>query len=189
MLRMNQVDQIKELQRQGVGPKEINERLNLNRKTVARYMTREAFDTEAANKVEMPSRIDPYRGKIEEWLEEDRRMRFKQKHAAQRVHERLKEEFGDCFTCSYSIIQPARHPGASSSRAPPPAGSSGGRFHRHGEGTAPRLPHVGVTRTDEDPQLAPIADHDDFKADTSSATRTAVQRPGTERRTPDGKSV
>jgi transposase len=105
MLRMNQVDQIKELQRQGVGPKEISERLNLNRKTVAKYMAREVFDSEAAGKVEVPSRIDPYRDKIEEWLEEDRRMRFKQRHTAKRVHERLKEEFGDSFTCSYSIVQ------------------------------------------------------------------------------------
>ncbi len=105
MLRMNQVDQIKELQRQGVGPKEIGERLNLNRKTVAKYMAREAFDSEAASKVKMPSRIDPYRDKIEEWLEEDRRMRFKQRHTAKRVHERLKEEFGETFTCSYSIVQ------------------------------------------------------------------------------------
>ena len=105
MLRMNQVDQIKELQRQGVGPKEIGERLNLNRKTVAKYMAREAFDTVGSDKVEMPSKIDPYRDKIEEWLEEDRRMRFKQRHTAKRVHERLKEEFGDAFTCSYSIVQ------------------------------------------------------------------------------------
>lgn len=38
MLRMNQIDQIKELQRQGLGPQEIAGRLNLNRKTVAKYM-------------------------------------------------------------------------------------------------------------------------------------------------------
>jgi DNA-binding CsgD family transcriptional regulator len=36
MLRMNQIDEIKELQRHGLGPQEIAGRLNLNRKTVAR---------------------------------------------------------------------------------------------------------------------------------------------------------
>lgn len=102
---MNQVDQIKELQRQGVGPKEIGERLSLNRKTVAKYMAREVFDAVGPDKVELPSKIAPYKDKIDEWLEEDRRMRFKQRHTAKRVHERLKEEFGDAFTCSYSIVQ------------------------------------------------------------------------------------
>ena len=105
MLRMNQVDQIKEMQRQGLGAKEISERLSLNRKTVAKYMGREAFDATAVDKVEVSSRLDPFKAKIEEWLEEDRRMRFKQRHTAMRVHGRLKEEFGDAFTCSYSVVQ------------------------------------------------------------------------------------
>ena len=38
MLRMNQIDQVKELQRQGYGPKEIAARLGIDRKTSARYM-------------------------------------------------------------------------------------------------------------------------------------------------------
>lgn len=105
MLNMNQVDQIKELQRQGLGPRAIGVRLNLGRKTVAKYMAQEAFDTMAVRIVELPSRLDPFKEKIDEWLEEDRRMRFKQRHTATRVHERLKEEFGDAFLCSYSIVQ------------------------------------------------------------------------------------
>ena len=91
MLRMNQVDQKKELQRQGVGPKEIGERLKLNRKTVARYMAREDFDHALAAKSPVVSRLDPFKAKVEEWLDEDRRMRFKQRHMAKRVHERLCE--------------------------------------------------------------------------------------------------
>jgi len=105
MLRLNQVDQIKELQRQGLGPKEIGQRLNLNRKTVARYMARDTFDTGMADKADGPSRLDPFKAKIEEWLEEDRRMRFKQRHTAKRVHERLGQEFADAFTCSYTMVQ------------------------------------------------------------------------------------
>jgi len=49
--------------------------------------------------------------------------------------------------------------------------------------------HVGVPRTKEGLQLAPVVDHGDLKADTSLASRTAVQRPGTDRRTSDGKSI
>lgn len=102
---MNQVDQIKELQRQGLGPRAIGVRLNLGRKTVAKYMAIEGFATQVFSVVEVPSRLDPFKGKIEEWLEEDRRMRFKQRHTAKRVHERLKQECGDAFTCSYSMVQ------------------------------------------------------------------------------------
>jgi hypothetical protein len=105
MLRMNQVDQIKELQRQGVGPQEIGERLRLNRKTVARYMAREDFDRGLVAKPAISSRLDPFKAKIEEWLEEDRRMRFKQRHTAKRVHERLLEEFADSYDCSYPLVQ------------------------------------------------------------------------------------
>ncbi len=35
---MNQIDQIKELQRQGYGPKEIAARLGIDRKTSTKYM-------------------------------------------------------------------------------------------------------------------------------------------------------
>jgi len=50
MLRMNQVDQIKELQRQGVGPQEIASRLRLDRKTVTRYMACDDYDMKLAAK-------------------------------------------------------------------------------------------------------------------------------------------
>ncbi|HUX39099.1 MAG TPA: IS21 family transposase [Rectinemataceae bacterium] len=105
MLRMNQVDQIKELQRQGVGPQEIGSRLQLNRKTVARYMARDDYDREIRAKTPAVSRLDPFKAKIEEWLEEDRRMRFKQRHTAKRVHERLGEEFPGLYDCSYPLVQ------------------------------------------------------------------------------------
>lgn len=105
MLRMNQVDQIKELQRQGVGPTEIGERLKLNRKTVARYMAQEDFTPESATKAPASSRLDPFKAKIAEWLEEDRRMRFKQRHTAKRVHERLQEEYPNRYDCSYPLVQ------------------------------------------------------------------------------------
>jgi hypothetical protein len=105
MLKMNQVDQIKELQRQGMGPQEIGERLKLNRKTVARYMAREDFAVQLKTRRLTVSRLDPFKGKIDEWLSEDRRMRFKQRHTAKRVHERLLEEFPDRYDCSYPLVQ------------------------------------------------------------------------------------
>ena len=105
MLKMNQVDQIKELQRQGLGPQEIGERLKLNRKTVSRYMAREDFGPEVHRKSPGASRLDPFKAKIDEWLAEDWRMRFKQRHTAKRVHERLGQEFPDRYDCSYPLVQ------------------------------------------------------------------------------------
>ena len=43
MLTMNQIDEVKELQRQGYGPQEIATRLGIDRKTVARYMRVQDF--------------------------------------------------------------------------------------------------------------------------------------------------
>jgi hypothetical protein len=77
MLQMNQIDQIKELQRQGLGPQKIAQRLNLDRKTVAKYMRIEDFNGGEWIKKETVSKLDSWKPKIDEWLEEDRRMRFK----------------------------------------------------------------------------------------------------------------
>ena len=77
MLQMNQIDQIKELQRQGLGPLEIAGRLKLSRKTVAKYMKVEDFNGSTPGKRAPASKLDPWKPKIDEWLAEDRRMRFK----------------------------------------------------------------------------------------------------------------
>lgn len=105
MLRMNQIDQIKELQRQGLGPQEIADRLNLNRKTVAKYMKVEDFNGGLAGKRASVSKLDPWKPKIDEWLLEDRRMRFKQRHTAKRVQERLEKECPGAYRCSYALVQ------------------------------------------------------------------------------------
>ena len=58
MLRMNQIDQIKELQRQGLGPLEITGRLKLSRKTVAKYMKVEDFNGSTPGKRAPASKLD-----------------------------------------------------------------------------------------------------------------------------------
>ena len=47
MLAMNQIDQVKGLQRQGYGPKEIAARLGIDRKTSARYMLMDDYSPSA----------------------------------------------------------------------------------------------------------------------------------------------
>jgi orotate phosphoribosyltransferase-like protein len=68
MLQMNQIDQIKELQRQGLGPQEIAQRLNLDRKTVAKYMRIDDFNSGEWIKKEKTSKLDPWKPKIGLWL-------------------------------------------------------------------------------------------------------------------------
>ena len=105
MLSMKQIETIKEMQDKGTGPSEISEKLSINRKTVSKYMKHEDFNTEQSLKREYPSKLDRWKEKIDEWFKEDRKMRFKQRHTARRVHNRLKEEYGDQYDCSYSLVQ------------------------------------------------------------------------------------
>jgi transposase len=102
---MNQIDQIKELQRQGQGSQEIARRLNIDRKTVAKYMGEDDFSGQAWVKKAAVSKLDRWKEKIDEWLEEDRRMRFKQRHTAQRVHQRLLADYPEEYRCSYPLVQ------------------------------------------------------------------------------------
>ncbi len=59
MLRMNQIDQIKDLQRQGLGSQEIASRLYLNRKTVAKYMGEEDVNGQPWAPKTAASKLDP----------------------------------------------------------------------------------------------------------------------------------
>ena len=77
-----QIDQIKDLQRQGYGPKEISARLGIDRKTTSKYMRTEDYSGGIPSRKAVPSKLDPWKAEIAQWLEEDRRMRFKQRHTA-----------------------------------------------------------------------------------------------------------
>jgi transposase len=105
MLSMNQVDQIKDLQRQGYGPKQIAERLGIDRKTSSKYMLEDDWSPSAVERKQIPSKLDRWKPEIEKWLEEDQRMRFKQRHTAKRIHDRLAAEHPGEYVCSYPLVQ------------------------------------------------------------------------------------
>ncbi|TDY37444.1 transposase [Alicyclobacillus sacchari] len=105
MLRMTQVEMIKELQGKGLGPVAIAERLRIDRKTVSKYMAAEVFEERRpTQKVDRPSKLDPFKPLIVQWLEEDRKSRYKQRHTAKRIHVRLTEECPD-YDASYPLVQ------------------------------------------------------------------------------------
>ncbi|WDL98474.1 IS21 family transposase [Alicyclobacillus sp. ALC3] len=102
---MGQIELVKEMQAKGLGPVEISNRLRIDRKTVRKYMQQEDFSPNHREVRIVPSKLDPYKETILSWLEEDKRNRYKQRHTAKRIHQRLKEQFQDEYTCSYETVQ------------------------------------------------------------------------------------
>jgi len=105
MLTMKQIEAIKEMQTRGAGPCEISDKLSVDRKTVSKYMKQDDFTPAVTPAKELPSKLDPWKEIIDSWLAEDRKMRFKQRHTAKRIHQRLSEEYGDAYDCSYPLVQ------------------------------------------------------------------------------------
>jgi len=102
---MKQIEAIKEMQNKGFGPCEISEKLSVDRKTISKYMKQEDFASQLSPQKECSSKLDTWNEIIDAWLEEDRKMRFKQRHTAKRIHQRLLEEYGDAYDCSYPLVQ------------------------------------------------------------------------------------
>lgn len=102
MLKMSQVNYIRDLSNSGYRIAEISKKLKLDRKTVRKYLNQEDFSPTPPVKHPVPSKLDPYKPKILEWLAEDQHVWQKQ-HTAKRILDRLREEEG--FDGSYSIVQ------------------------------------------------------------------------------------
>lgn len=102
---MKQVDTIKQMQRKGMTKSEIAERLNVDRKTVGKYAARVDFTASPESTQERGSKLDPWKHIIDGWIEDDRRMRYKQRHTARRIHDRLTREYAGRYDCSYPLVQ------------------------------------------------------------------------------------
>ena len=94
MLKMSQVNYIRDLSNSGYRIAEISKKLKLDRKTVRKYLSQEDFSPTPPVKHPAPSKLDPYKSKILEWLAEDRHVWQKQQHTAKRILDRLREEEG-----------------------------------------------------------------------------------------------
>ena len=104
MLSMDQIETIKELQLRGLSPSEIARKLSIDWKTVVKYMQQECYSPKPPAVRLTESKLDRWKPVIEGWLEEDRKTRYKQRHTAKRIFDRLKEECPG-FTGSYPIVQ------------------------------------------------------------------------------------
>ncbi|MCQ1533954.1 hypothetical protein [Mitsuokella jalaludinii] len=102
MLKMSQVNYIRDLSNSGYRIAEISKKLEVDRKTVRKYLSQEDFSPTPPVKQPAPSKLDPYKPKILEWLAEDQHVWQKQQHTAKRILDRLRQEEG--FDGSYSTV-------------------------------------------------------------------------------------
>ena len=105
MLKMSQIENIKNMWREGSTIAEIREVTDLDRKTISKYIQQEDFskDPEQYAKETRPSKLDPYKPIIDGLLEKQSEYFHKQRFTAKRMHEYLVEECGakelvDCNT-------------------------------------------------------------------------------------------
>ncbi|MDD4450663.1 MAG: IS21 family transposase [Sphaerochaeta sp.] len=96
MLKMSQIENIKNMWREGSTIAEIREVTDLDRKTISKYIQQEDFskDPEQYAKETRPSKLDPYKPIIDGLLEKQSEYFHKQRFTAKRMHEYLVEECG-----------------------------------------------------------------------------------------------
>ncbi|KYO68560.1 hypothetical protein ATZ99_00690 [Thermovenabulum gondwanense] len=107
MLTMTQIDDIrKAFFMKGQNISEIAREFQKDRKTIRKYIYQEDWNTRV--KVEEVKhtfpKLDPFKADIDQWLEEDKKARKKQRHTAKRIYDRLCEKYKNQFNCSYRTV-------------------------------------------------------------------------------------
>ena len=100
---MTKIDDIrKAFFEEGISISEISRKQATDRKTVKKYIAKDDFNVceqKPVTKIEQP-KLAPYKEIIDCWLEDDKKAKKKQRHTAQRIFDRLKQEVVG-FDCSY----------------------------------------------------------------------------------------
>ena len=95
MLAQMEVYRIREMrEKQGKGLREISRETGYAFKMVKKYADKEDFSEEIPRR-KKGSKLDPYKPEIDQWLEEDTKVRKKQRHTAVKVYNRLKSAYKD----------------------------------------------------------------------------------------------
>ena len=92
---MSRIQQIKQWQAQGWSLSAIAAQLGVDRKTVRKYVEQQDFSPQIPVQRRRRGKLDPYQATIDRWLDEDQHQWYKQRHTAQRIFDRLEEEFPD----------------------------------------------------------------------------------------------
>lgn len=104
---MTQVHHIRKMYfEEGKNITQISQETGRDRKTVRSYLEKEDWNKEkpAVQKDPAFPKLSSFKDDIDQWLEEDKKAKRKQRHTAKRVYDRLIEKYGEEFTCSYRTV-------------------------------------------------------------------------------------
>lgn len=104
VLNMSQVNCIRDKRKDGYSIAEISRELSIDEKTVRKYLKMKDFSPKKPVKQAFPTKLDPYKEQILQWMEDDKGVWAKQQHTAKRMHERLQEMY-EAYDCSYILVQ------------------------------------------------------------------------------------
>jgi transposase len=90
MLDMPQIDDIRRLYSEGCNISEIARITGYDRKTVKKYLDMDDFSPQVPKSKSRPSKLDPYKEKIDRILDEDSRAWRKQRHTATKILEEIR---------------------------------------------------------------------------------------------------
>ncbi|HPZ16678.1 MAG TPA: IS21 family transposase [Sphaerochaeta sp.] len=96
MLKVSQIENIKNMYREGSTIAEIREVTGYDRKTIDKYIKMDDFSLDAEDfaKQRKPSKLDPYKPIIDELLEQQKEYYHKQRFTATRMHRHLVDDLG-----------------------------------------------------------------------------------------------
>ena len=104
---MDQIHRIRMLYyEQGKNLKDIAALMNLDWRTVRKYVDRDNFNPDPPTpekEVQHTSKLNAFKPLIDAWLADDLKAPRKQRHTAKRIHNRLQKEV-DGYNCSYRLL-------------------------------------------------------------------------------------
>lgn len=106
MLTMDDIKYIKRMYEvEGISMREIHRRTGYHMNTIKKYVEMEDFNQLAKKRKNNPSKLDPLKPIIDEWLKEDLNVPRKYRHTAKRVFTRLVEEYPDQLDVKLRTVQ------------------------------------------------------------------------------------
>lgn len=101
---MPEINDIREAYASGSRISQIARDFHVDEKTVRKYIRKEDFSPTVPSPEERESKLDPYKEKIQSWIDSDNNVWYKQRHSTKRIYTRLKEEHPE-FSLSYPTVQ------------------------------------------------------------------------------------
>lgn len=104
MLTMEQIYHIRYLKKfKGKSLRKISEETGTSFTTVKKYINKDDFNIQNRPKQQRKGKLDKYKETVKNWLIEDLKAPYKQRHTAKRVYDRLIEEFDDFDASDRSV--------------------------------------------------------------------------------------